>query len=262
MNEAGALTRIAGPVKAFRLRFAGILLLLAFSVGACGQDPGDYFPLDKGFTWVYRESLVTRNKGNAGGLQKNAFVAVATNLAPQATGKAKAVPRLYADGRTLYFERTDAGVSLVATRAANDGTPAEIQARRLIKFPLKVGASWTDEAETQILKRTYLSGYGAVSKPIAAAGPMVFTIESLDDTVRVPAGRFRHCLRIHGVGSAKLVWGEPYGMIDVTLETTRWYAPGIGLVKRVRKEGTGPDGPLGAELNEELEAAKQPGWFR
>lgn len=252
----------AGYLRRFRALFRIFIgCALAFGLTGCNDGAIGYFPLEKGVTWVYRQTVITRNKGNAGGLEKSRFAAAATNLAPRMVGDRKAVPQLYADGRALYFARVDDGIVLIGTTATDEDTADRIAPRYVLKLPLAVGATWTSDGETEVMRRTFLSGYGAVSKPVDANGSLVFTVESLDDTVRVPAGTFRHCLRVHGIGSAKLAWGEPFGVLTINLEVTRWYASGIGLVKRVRKEDTGADGPLGAELDEELKAVSKHGWL-
>lgn len=252
----------AGHARARRRHYAVAFVLIAAAVAGCGKVKNVYFPLHEGLTWIYRQTVVTRNTGNSGAFEKSSLVAVATNLPARKIGEVKAAPRLFADGRALYYERMDDGVALIAKRAAGDETATAIAPRYVVKFPLAVGASWTSGGETEVIRRTFLGGYGAISKSVIADSPLVFTVESLNDTVHVPAGTFHHCLRLHGIGSARLAWGEPYGVLTINLDTIQWYAPKVGLVKRVRKEGTGPDGPLGGELTEELEAVKRPGWFQ
>lgn len=233
----------------------------ALGLSACGDRTVNYFPLEKGMTRVYRQTVITRNKGNAGGFEKSELAAAATDLAPRTVGGKSVVPRLYSDGRVLYFTRSGDGVALIGKSEPGEETPEQITPRQVLKLPLAVGATWTSNGETEGLHRTFLGGYGAINKPVAADGPIVYTVESVEDTVRVPAGTFHHCLRVHGVGSGKFDWGQPFGMLTVTMDVMQWYAPGVGLVKRVRKEGTGPDGPLGAELDEELDGVIEPGWL-
>lgn len=66
--------------------------------------------------------------------------------------------------------------------------------------------------------------------------PMSYTIETIDDVVTVPAGRFERCIRVKGTAEVRLYTDPVAGWRDVPLVTTEWYAPGIGLVKLERIE--------------------------
>lgn len=242
-----------------RLSCLAAALLLA-GVSGCGKNEGDYFPLDPGYSWTYRQVLQTRNKGNAGAFEKNTFVVVETNLRSEALGNELAVPRLFNDGGTLYFAKATDGVAMVARRAEDQDQPVPIAPRTILKHPLAAGDSWTEPGETQILRRTILGSFGQFTKSISADGPLAYKVESLDDSVRVKAGTFHHCLRLHGTGNAKLDWADS-GVLAIAIDTVEWYAPGVGLVKRIRKEDTGADGPLGADMTEELESITRPGWL-
>ncbi len=235
-------------------------LLLAAGVSGCGKDGNDYFPLDPGYSWTYRQILQTRNMGNAGAFEKDNYAVAETNLPGEALGGGRAVPRLYNDGGTLYFAKSADGIALVARRAEDQDQPMPIAPRYILKRPLTIGDGWTEPGETQILRRTFLGGFGQITKSISADGPLTYKVESPDDNVRVPAGTIHHCLRLHGAGIAKLDWADS-GVLASAIDTVEWYAPTVGLVKRVRKEDSGADGPLGAEMNEELESMTRPGWF-
>ena len=64
----------------------------------------------------------------------------------------------------------------------------------------------------------------------------------MDDTVSVAAGTFRHCLRVRSRGSlfAGKTLQQFMGINDIDIDQTEWYAPGVGLVKTVRREFTTP----------------------
>ena len=240
-----------------------VVLIGAFvALSACDRHSGRYFPLGEGVTRIYRQTVITRNKGNAGAYSKSAYVTTSTNLPEQKIGDAEVAPQLYADGTILYYRRTTEGVALVASRRRGDPAPAPIPPRFVIKYPVKLGATWHSDGRTEVLKRTFLGGFGSITKPVYVETPLAYKVESTDDTVHVGAGIFHHCLRIHGTGKGSMLWGGPNDSIGVSVDSVQWYAPKIGLVKEVRKEGTGPDGPLGGELTEELAMVKRPGWFQ
>lgn len=244
-----------------KLALAAPISCAIFGLSACGDPAPDYFPLKSGPVWVYRQTVLINNHGNSGGRETHRFVAAATNLAPRTSGEARLIPRIYADGRTLYYEEADDGIALAASQDADQKDIEPIAPRYVIKYPIEEGTAWKMPGETQILQRSFLGTFGTVSKPIRVQGDMEFKIQGLNDMVRVPAGTFHHCLRVQGSGKANLQWGEPFGTVVITVKTTEWYAPSVGLVKRIREESTGPGGPLGARLEEELTARPGSGWF-
>lgn len=239
-----------------------ILIGALAALPACDRHAGRYFPLGEGVTRIYRQTVIIRNKGNAGAYSKNAYVTTSTTLPEQKIGDTEVAPQLYADGTILYYRRTAEGVALVASRRRGEPAPAPLAPRFVIKYPVELGATWHTDGRTEVLMRTFLSGIGAVTKPVYVEMPLVFKVEGTDDTVRVDAGTFRHCLRLHGSGKGSMLWGGENGTIGVSVDTVQWYAPKVGLVKEVRTESTGVDGPLGGELTEELAMVKRPGWFQ
>ncbi|MDX1519073.1 MAG: hypothetical protein R3318_03045, partial [Gammaproteobacteria bacterium] len=87
--------------------------------------------------------------------------------------------------------------------------------------------------------------------------PVVATIESMRDTVKVPAGTFRNCMRIRTEGKAFVDAGNYVGNTVVGVDETSWYAPGVGLVKTVRKETTTKKALDYGEIILELEAFRK-----
>lgn len=238
------------------------ILLIVLAATGCERSANDYFPLEKGVTWVYRQKIVSQNKASAGAYGTSIRAAVAVNLASRTIGSEAVVPRLYGDGRVLYFQRTAEGVALVAAAQNESEAVTEIMPRYKIKFAPAIGETWSSNGETQVLLARFLGGLDNASDTNAGDGPFVYKVESLNDTVRVAAGTFRRCLRVHGTGSAKLAGGGLNGALNIAIETTEWYAPNVGLVKHQRKESTGPDGPVGADLTEELESIRHSGLFQ
>jgi len=96
-------------------------------------------------------------------------------------------------GDALY-RRGDDGITAFRTITTPLGRGNE-KMEAVLRFPLKVGSSWKDD------EVTYKVGARGV-------------------TVRVPAGEFKNCVRIDGYMRGK--------KIDIA---SRWYAPGVGLVK-------------------------------
>ena len=240
---------------------AALAIFLAAGLAACDEGTPDYFPLQSGSVWVYEQRLVIENHGNSGGRKTRDFVTAATDLPAESNGDDQLRPRIFADGSTLYYEDTSDGIALVGSRRPFAEAIEPISPRYLIRRPFAEGTTWEGTIEAQILERTVLGLFGTISKTIEIDGIMTYTIESLDDTVHVPAGTFRNCLRVRGTGEAPLQWEEPFGTLPVTVTTLEWFAPSVGLVKRIREEQTGKGGPLGARLEEQLADKRNAGWF-
>lgn len=90
-----------------------------------------------------------------------------------------------------------------------------------IKYPIRVGTSWSDTVTSS-------------SKPKISV-PVKNTIKSIDEVVTVPAGTFKECLKIKGIGSVqKRLDGNSTVSIDI--EAYAWYTPDVGLIKMILKE--------------------------
>jgi hypothetical protein len=74
----------------------------------------------------------------------------------------------------------------------------------ILKNPINIGKSW--------------------STPIGE-----FNIEGTNETVKVPAGTFTHCVKTHHVGQ------DMQSQSQNTYELTVWYAPNIGAIKAIEK---------------------------
>ena len=74
--------------------------------------------------------------------------------------------------------------------------------------------------------------------PLQMGMPVMLTyrISSQNESVTVPAGRFEHCIKVTGAGSTTVPVDRATAKAPVTVEHADWYAPGVGLVKSVRRE--------------------------
>ena len=62
------------------------------------------------------------------------------------------------------------------------------------------------------------------------------TLETVEETITVPAGTYEKCIRVVSTGSATKNLGPFMGTANITVEEHNWYAPGVGLLKSIRKE--------------------------
>jgi len=259
----GAKSRRPGsaPRAARRLGHAvSALFAAAFLLGAggcrLGTKQADYFPLDAGWTWRYRVNSEIKNVG------KEHTAMLVTNRDRLVVQGRKVVPRLYHDGHRYYYVAQDDGVRLVADRAPG----AEVKPARpdqyVLKYPLKAGTSWPVWSHTSLLRRQVFSPTRVIMVPITTPIEVTYTIEGKGDVVKVPAGTFRDCLRLRGKASAKRDLGDRIGEVEVSVETTEWFAPGVGLVKMVRKEDSQPESPFAGAMTVELEKLDKATWFQ
>ena len=142
-------------------------------------------------------------------------------------------PRTGLSGHREYFRRTDGGILHV--------NPVSGKQYQVLKFPLKKGQTWQADSKIKVLEvtGTFTPTFRArIINPVT----LTYRIEDMDDTVSVAAGTFRHCLRVRSRGSlfAGKTLQQFMGINDIDIDQTEWYAPGVGLVKTVRREFTTP----------------------
>ena len=210
--------------------------------GGC-ESPGQaWFPLGEGYWWQY--SAVRSVKG-----EPHVQKLIVANLPAVNIDGQTLFPRRRADGKIEYFEKTDTAIYRV--------DPEDGSRTLLIKKPIKVGSKW--QASSKILFLKVTGAFEATyDRRIKEDINIDYEIESVNDVVKVAAGRFTNCMRIKGKGSIYGGGGslkEFMNIDNINIETVDWYAPGVGLIKRTRKEYTYP---LKFENNysEELQSIK------
>jgi hypothetical protein len=174
-----------------------------------------------------------------------------TTESSQALDDGRAFRRRSADGVEWYLRADDTGVYRVASKSDLDAEPQrDAQRRYVLKAPLREGTSWQHSTTAYLLKRR--AEFPQEIRHTHPAVPMNYAIESLQDAVQVPAGRFSGCLRVRGQAVLKLFADPVAGWRDLPLTTTEWYCPGPGLVKLVRDEPAQSAFLAGGRLTMEL----------
>lgn len=208
-------------------------LFLLFSLcllAACGPADVEYFPLAEGKYWRYRMTYQTMD-GTFNG------VYAVENLGPREIDDQVLYVRQLIDGSYNYFRRDDKGVMLVGREKTVDlETQYTGSSHYIFQYPLQVGSEWQNMIISKALIKT-----GPPQKTefhIRARVPVTVKIESMNDSVRVPAGTFSNCMRITFKGDAFIDAGNYVGMTIVRVSETNWYAPRVGLIKSIRKEST------------------------
>ena len=205
-------------------------LLWIFLLVSCGQSDFDYFPLDKGKYWRYAMTYQTMD-----GTFKGVYAV--ENLGQHIIDDQNIYVRQLLDGSYNYLQVDDKGIFLNSREKTVDlDTEYKEDSHYIFQYPLQAGTTWEDAVISKALIKT-----GPPQKTefhIVAKVPVDVVIESMSDTVEVPAGVFTNCMRITLKGSTFTDAGNYVGKTVVRVNETNWYAPGIGLVKSVRQEAT------------------------
>ena len=214
-------------------------LLILTAAPGCSLIPSrSYFPLRQGMEWKYHKWEVGADTLTGSGFAPvQSRIASVANLAPdQLADGRRATPQSIDDPghggtyREFYLE-DEQGIAHVAEQLARQKTPQVSPPSYVIKYPIELGATWEESTSSWLLLRI----------PVH----LKYTIESLDDTVTVPAGIFRHCVRIalQGQGSKYFI-GTP---AETAVTEAYWLARGVGLVRKVHSESVRSQGrPFGA----------------
>jgi hypothetical protein len=176
----------------------GLWCLLPASA-RCDELGESYYPLKEGLRWDY---VVLSDKSPT---KKLAI----TNLAPREVAGKKVTPRKWDLGGQIFIEfmeKDDSGIYRYAEQAGENGSPTLVTPKEChLKFPISEGNSWT---------MTTTMGNNPVTVNL--------TIESVSESVSVPAGTYRDCLKIKQVGSSDA---------GTSITGYEWYAPQVGIVK-------------------------------
>lgn len=207
-------------------RAGGLLLLMAFA--GCTKAPSDYLPFPVGREWHY---TMTRT-GKADRIRGERVIRVDDVVSMH--GQSVAIVSQPPHSRS-YYTADQTGVRRVATARGIDGsvTP-DVADHYVLRYPGGASPTWTLASALALVEERIDEGVAIRDQKIRVE--MTMRIGSTDDEVVVPAGTFQRCLRIDGRGSSLVAVhkGETTARVDVT--SSDWYAPGVGLVKSVRRE--------------------------
>ena len=197
---------------------------------SCGQSDIEYFPLGAKKYWRYQMTYQTMD-----GTFKGVYAV--ENLGQRKIDDEIIYVRQLLDGSYNYFQVDDKGLFLKSREKTVDFDTRHTDAGQYIfRYPLQAGTAWEDTVVSKALIKT-----GPPQKTefhIVTKVPVEVTIESMTDTVQVPAGTFANCMRITVKGNTFTDAGNYVGKTIVRINETNWYAPGVGLVKSVHKEST------------------------
>jgi hypothetical protein len=182
-------------------------------------------------TWHYR--MTTQREG----LTRSERLTVDNRGEIPNAGEATVYERHNSLGNRYYFVSDAQGIYRVGVRTDVEygiRPDAGPQRRFVLKNPVAQGTSWTAPTHTFLLRRT-MDRPGENTQR-AREMPMDFTIESTDESVAVPAGRYEHCTHVRGKMTVNIYSDPSVGPQDIAVEQHEWYCPGVGLVKFSRDE--------------------------
>lgn len=230
------------------LSFACVLSILAtLTTVACNENVPDYFPLKKGQSWTYEIVM----EGVRGHEVQKSFV---TNLGSLNLDGQVLSARLLHNGQTHYYKNKADGLARVATKKPEDELYWEAAPSYLFHYPLVPSTGWHQEEKTFLLQLRLFNADVNAKIPML----MYYRIESMDETVKVPAGVFTDCMKVTGRGKTSIRGRFSEGFIELTVETLDYFAPGVGLVKSERLETSSHPRLEGGEYVKELQDYSAP----
>ena len=230
---------------------ACVVLALALVLAGCGCDADSYYPLARGWSWAYAVHVKTKSGART-------FRYVVENVGRGRLDDREVFIQRSANGASRYYREDGSGVMWVGETMPDEAARQFPKPNTVLPAPPDRSAPpWTNEEYT-----TALEGYGPPKGPlhidISEKLEMRYVVESVDDEVEVPAGRFAHCLRIRGEGETQADIVKPVGRITIHATSTKWFAPGVGLVKAVREETTSSSTIPAGEWRMELVEFRRP----
>lgn len=207
-----------------------ISFILIWLCTSCADNNDSYFPLTKGLKWQYDVALITRD-----GLSNQKYM-----FNSLGEGKLNGEPvflRESVDGTVSYYSNTGGGTHYLGHKDSQSLNPGFNEYKHtILPDAISVDRKWEEETITRLLQKT-----GPPQKTlfrIITKVPLEVKVESLNETVIVPAGKFENCLKISKTGSVYKDAGNYVGLTVVSVKQSNWYAPGVGLVKLERIETT------------------------
>ncbi len=208
---------------------------------ACSKPDSEYFPLGEKIKWEY---LIQNKSINDQGLSKS----IVAQLASIQVNDTNYFPYRYANGETLYYSKNKTGI-LFSSRLDQNG-------QVFMEYPMELNRNWTSDTRIELLNSRHESFSGDESF-ISQDEEILLDnqIVSFDETITVPAVSFINSMRIESTATAT-VKKRTRGIERVLIEQTQWYARGIGLVKRMRKEYSVPDKYKAEQVTELIKFAR------
>ncbi len=208
-----------------------IYLCLIIPYG-CNRYQESYFPLDKGFRWLYSIDSKTID-----GRRVTKYIV--ENIGSTVLDGHKVSARRSWDGTTYYYRKDANGVLRIGENLLDNSARFYLTPIVVLPNPATLSSPpWSNLGHTVMLRRAGSPKAAEAITRINEQLQMNYVVKSVNDDVDVPAGRFGHCLRVRGTGVTDIDLGLHLGPTKIQVEVTEWYAHGVGLIKYERKETT------------------------
>ena len=195
------------------------------ALAGCGDSTRstDYFPLTPGSQWQYRIERTTMD--GTGQLRYLIKVEVPT---PDSSADLRS--RVTFDGQRFQYKLADEGIYRIGVQRVQQPTlAADSQPQMVLPSKLVLDEQWRGLSMTAVLetRRPPFESMFRAQVPVE----MHYRVTSLDSDVTTPAGDFKNCLLVTGQGSAETDLGNGIGQTRITVTSSEWFAPNVGLVR-------------------------------
>ena len=201
-------------------------------LAGCGQsDAGhEFFPLFAGLHWQYRVERRTMD----GASELRYVISALGTIGVE--GPATAV-RETIGGHRYYYQSDVTGVFRIGKRPAGTQEVSYYDDKQLVLPQLKEPSQhWRGITRTAVLETAGppWEKLFRINVPVE----IQYRVDSRDETVETPAGKFSGCLMVSGYGKTSTDVGNNIGHTEIEVTTKEWFAPQVGLVRMERSERT------------------------
>lgn len=215
------------------------------TLAGCTEKIETYFPDEPGLTWVY--AVHTKNRR-----EESHHRLVIENLKSTADGRRTILPQRRHDGSMAYYAIDARGVYRQQTTESTATPRRSAREEPVLAYPLRVGHGWRQTVGTALIPQ---AGCGICTTTgwVHESVRLRYRIVSTHAVADVQAGLFTDCIEVRATGHVSINAGTQIEPVNIRIDIAEWYAPGVGLVKRVWREQ--PDqvlfspGELSMELN-------------
>ncbi|MEE3206492.1 MAG: hypothetical protein VX232_01575 [Pseudomonadota bacterium] len=235
------------------------LFACTLSLLVIGCEKNDYFPLTEGLQKSYKIVVKFENEPPVRYRIFSTFLKKIKMTNENSPNKeiVQVTPMLREDASVFYYHKNSNNIERIAYQPlGKQAVLYEEEPRYVIKYPIKKGVMWKSPSKTYLL----LKHYPYYNKRITVPFKLSSTVEEINETVRVPAGTFKNCLKIKSIGETTFIGERGIGDVKVQVENTDWFSPKVGLIKTTRTEITSTDLYGKNKLTKELESYKIPIW--